>query len=223
MPNLDIWITVANLLYLFSYSVRDILWLRILTVIGSLCLLPYYYLQPEPLMVPIYWNLVFAAINLYWIARLLFERRPVKLDPDEQRLYQLAFRTLTPREAFNLFKLGAWKSPASGARLVKQGEAVDSLSVLFSGKATVKKSGRIVAEIGEGQFVGEIASLTGNKVAPIDITTTEASRMMTWPKAVLRKAIDKTPDLGVAIDMALGVDMARLLTQSWDSQTPGHT
>jgi CRP-like cAMP-binding protein len=174
-------------------------------------------------MVPIYWNLVFSAINLYWIARLLFERRPVQLAPDEQRLYQLAFRTLTPREAFNLFKLGAWKSPASGERLVEHGEAVDSLSVLLSGKATVKESGRVVAEIGEGQFIGEIASLTDNKVAPVDITTTEASRMMTWPKAVLRKAIDETPDLGVAIEMALGVDMARLLTESWKSQTPGQT
>jgi hypothetical protein len=223
MSNLDMWINVANLLYLFSYSVRDILWLRVLTVIGALCLLPYYYLQPEPLMVPIYWNLVFSAINLYWIARLLFERRPVQLDPDEQRLYQLAFRTLTPREAFNLFKLGTWKSSASGARLVEHGEAVDSLSVLLSGKATIKESGRVVAEVGEGQFVGEIASLTDNKLAPVDITTTEASRMMTWPKAVLRKAIDETPDLGVAIEMALGVDMARLLTESWKSQTPGQT
>jgi CRP-like cAMP-binding protein len=199
------------------------LWLRVLTVIGALCLLPYYYLQPEPLMVPIYWNLVFSAINLYWIARLLFERRPVKLDPDEQRLYQLAFRTLTPREAFNLFKLGTWKSPDSGVRLVDHGEAVDSLSVLLSGKATIKESGRVVAEIGEGQFVGAIASLTDNKVAPVDITTSEPSRMMTWPKAVLRKTIDKTPDLGIAIDMALGVDMARLLTESWKLQTPGHT
>jgi hypothetical protein len=47
--------------------------------------------------------------------------------------------------------------------------------------------------------------------------------MMTWPKAVLRKTIDKTPDLGVAIEMALGVDMARLLTESWEPQTPGQT
>jgi hypothetical protein len=42
MFKLDVWINVANLLYLFSYSVRDILWLRALTVIGALCLLPYY-------------------------------------------------------------------------------------------------------------------------------------------------------------------------------------
>jgi hypothetical protein len=222
MFNLEVLVNAGNLMYLFSYSVRDILWLRVLTVIGGLCLLPYYYLQPEPLMAPIYWNLVFVAINVYWITRLLLERRPVQLDPDEQRLYRLAFRTLTPREALNLFKLGTWRSPASGERLVKHGEAVDSLSILLSGRATVEANGRVVADIGEGQFVGGIASFTEKKLAPIDITTTEPTRLMTWPKAVLRKAIEKKPDLGMAIETALGVDMTRLLTESWDPQTPGH-
>ncbi len=65
MISLDVWINVANVLYLASYSVRDILWLRILSVTGGLCLLPYYYLQPAPLMTPIYWNILFLAINAY--------------------------------------------------------------------------------------------------------------------------------------------------------------
>jgi hypothetical protein len=33
-------------------------------VVGAFCLLPYFYLQPEPLMTPMYWNLVFTALNL---------------------------------------------------------------------------------------------------------------------------------------------------------------
>src|SRR3546814_1855609 len=78
--------------------VRDILWLRILAVVATACLIPYFYIQPEPLMTPIYWNLVFAALNIYWICRLLLERRPVKLSAEEQRLCELVFRTMTPRE-----------------------------------------------------------------------------------------------------------------------------
>jgi len=105
---------------------------------------------------------------------------------------------------------------------VKQGEAVDSLSILLSGRATAEASGRVVAEIGKGQFVGGIASFTDKKVAPIDITATEPTRLMTWPKAVLRKVIEKNPDMGVAIETALAVDMTRLLTESWDPQAPGH-
>ena len=87
----DFWITSANLLYLASYSVRDILWLRALTIVAAGLLIPYYYLQPAPLWIAIGWNLLFTAINLYWITRLLLQRRPVQLSSDEQQFRQLCF------------------------------------------------------------------------------------------------------------------------------------
>ena len=43
---MDYLINIANVLYLFSYLVRDILWLRILTVIAASFLIPYFYLRP---------------------------------------------------------------------------------------------------------------------------------------------------------------------------------
>ena len=99
MPlQIDLLIHLANVLYLFAFMVRDILWLRILTVIAAACIIPYFYLRPEPLMTPIYWNLVFTALNVYWIVRLLLERRPVPMNEEEARLYQLAFRTMKPRD-----------------------------------------------------------------------------------------------------------------------------
>src|SRR5262245_17623764 len=73
----------SNVLYLFAFMVRDILSLRILTIVAAACLIPYFYFRPEPLMTPIYWNLVFTALNIYWICRLLLERLPVKLSADE--------------------------------------------------------------------------------------------------------------------------------------------
>ena len=39
---MDVLIHVANVLFLLSYSVRDILWLRLLTVVAIISLLPYY-------------------------------------------------------------------------------------------------------------------------------------------------------------------------------------
>jgi len=40
-------------LYLFAYMVRDILWLRLLTVFAAALLMAYFYLQPVSLMTPI--------------------------------------------------------------------------------------------------------------------------------------------------------------------------
>ena len=67
----DLLVHAANVLYLLAFMVRDIVLLRVLTVIAIVCLIPYYYSRPEPMMVAIYWNLGFLALNLYWIARLL--------------------------------------------------------------------------------------------------------------------------------------------------------
>ena len=223
MNNLDVWINVANVLYLASYSVRDILWLRILTVTGALCALPYFYLQPTPLMTPIYWSLIFMTINVYWIVQLLIERRPVQLAPDEQRLYQLAFRTLTPREAMNLFRLGTWRSAGSGEFLAKRDEELDSLSIILSGRATAEANGRVVAEIGAGQLIGQISYFTENEPAVADVKTTEPTRLMIWPKEALLKVTKSNPDLGFAIKMAIGVDISRHLMESLKQESPGRT
>ena len=72
---MDYFINIANILYLISYFMQDVLLLRGLTVIAAFCLILYFYFQPDPLMVPIYWNLFFIALNIYWVARLALERK----------------------------------------------------------------------------------------------------------------------------------------------------
>jgi hypothetical protein len=113
----DLWITGANLLYLASYSVRDILWLRILTIAAAVLLIPYYYLQSQPLWIAISWNLVFVGINLFWVARLLLERRSVQLTEDEQRLRQFCFPLLNPADVARLCRMGTWEHIEAGTCL----------------------------------------------------------------------------------------------------------
>ena len=104
---MEFMIHIANGLYMLSYLMRDVLWLRVLTVLAASCLLPYLYFRPDPLFAAIYWNLIFTSLNIYWICRLLLERRPVRLTYDQQRLSQLAFQTLTPRE---MWRQIAWRT-----------------------------------------------------------------------------------------------------------------
>jgi hypothetical protein len=68
-------ITIANLLYVGAYFVREVLWLRMLALAGSCCLALYFASRPDPLMNVVCWNLFFAALNAFWIARLLAQRR----------------------------------------------------------------------------------------------------------------------------------------------------
>ena len=72
---MEYFINIANVLFLMSYFVRDMLLLRILSVTATSCLLPYFYFREDPIMTVIYWNSFFIGLNLFWILRLSLERR----------------------------------------------------------------------------------------------------------------------------------------------------
>lgn len=209
MQNPLVWITTANVLYLASYSVRDILWLRILTVIGALLLIPYYMLQPAPLMAAIGWSLVFIAINAYWIVRLIIERRPVHLTPDEERLRKLSFPSLTAREALNLFGLGTWEDIPSGGSIVKHDLDQKRFSVILRGMADVESSGKTIAELSDGQFVGVI-DLCADRV-PIDVIVRQPAHIMCWPVQTLKVFLTDRPDAAPALQRSIGLELQRML------------
>jgi hypothetical protein len=198
--------------------VRDILWLRILTVIAASCLIPYFYFQPVPLMTPIYWNLTFTALNIFWIVRLFLERRPVKLSAEEQRLCELVFRTMTPREMIKILKLATWEEAATGECFVERDKPLDRLMVIFSGKACVEVDGRNVTELEPGQFIGGISYVT-EETAPANIVSLEPTRYVSWPKSKLKEFMNKNPDLHSALKTTLAVDLTKWLQATWARET----
>ena len=208
-----VWITVANVIYLLSYSVRDILLLRILTVVGAGLLIPYYALQSVPLTSAIRWSLVFIAINLYWIVRLIVERRPVRLTPDEARLHQLAFPSLTPREARDLCAMGEWDDVAAGGSLVGHDREGGHFSVILRGKADVIYRNTKVAELGEGQFCGDI-DLRADSVGDIDVLMLTAARVMCWPRDRLKDFAARRPDVALTLHRSVGFQLRDLLVET---------
>ena len=70
----------ANMLYLFSYLVRDLLHLRLLTIVAACCLVAYFYNQAEPLMTVVGWNLFFVALNVLQLTRILWERHRTRVN-----------------------------------------------------------------------------------------------------------------------------------------------
>ena len=211
---MDYLINIANILYLFSYLVRDILWLRILTVIAASCLIPYFYFRPDPLIIAIYWNLLFTSLNIFWIGRLLVERRPVQLSGNDLRLYQLVFRCLTPREMQQLLKLGRWEKAAEQECFISQGNTLDRLMVICSGKACVMKDGKAVEELGDGQFIGGIPFISENS-APADVIALEETYYMSWPKKELKAFLEGKAELHTALQLTLGFDLSKRLEATY--------
>jgi len=211
---MDYLIHTANVLYMFSYLVRDILWLRVLTVIAASLLIPYFYAQPTPLLTPIYWNLGFTALNVYWIWRLLLERRPVQLSADEQRLRQLAFRAMTPRDLLKLMGLAQWENHPAHHIFLEPGETPERLAVIYAGRVCVAVEGSPVAELTEGTFIGGTHFFT-DEPGRANVFALEPIRCVWWPKVKLKGFLRKNPELRASFQLILGMDLTKRLQESW--------
>ncbi len=203
---MDYLVHIAYVLYLISYSVRDMMWLRALTVVASIVLLPYYYYQSPPLYVPTVWLTLFTLINMVQIVILILERRPVTMSDEQAELYGLAFKTLPPREFLKLYKLAEWKDASEGELIVEQGRAGGGVLLLTRGGVRIDLDGRQIAEMIPGQFVGEISYLT-NEVASAHVTTTETSRCVFWAAQELERFFALNADLKGKFMAILGVDL----------------
>ena len=71
---MEILVYMANGMYLVSYFMKDMLPLRVLTVVAALCLVAYFYMRPEPMITVVCWNLFFVALNVFQIARIFASR-----------------------------------------------------------------------------------------------------------------------------------------------------
>jgi hypothetical protein len=207
MHAIDYLVHFSNILMLASYSVRDILWLRWFAVAAALTNIPYFLLQGTVLWPPILWALVFTAINLYQIARLYLERRPVVLSQDEQKLYDLGFRSLRPREFVSLSLVGEWKNAEAGEKVMTEGEPVSSLCIPITGTADVRRQGERIGAVRPGNIIGTALALTGEP-SPVEVTFTEPARYMRWPLPSLRRFMDKRPDLRVTLQSLVNRDLA---------------
>jgi CRP-like cAMP-binding protein len=212
----DYLVHFSNILLLVSYSVRDILWLRWFAVAAALTNMPYFLLQHTVLWPPILWALVFIAINLYQISRIYLERRPVVLSADEQRLYELGFQSLRPREFVALTLVGEWKNGVVGDKVLIEGEPVSRLCISISGNAEVRQQGRLVGTLEPGHIIGTALALTGAP-SPVNATFTEVARYMSWPLPSLRTFMDRRPDLRVALQSLVNRDLAGKIERLFSS------
>jgi len=144
----------ANLLFVISYSLKDVMLLRIFALCGSAISVPYYYLQSPVLWEPIGWSVVFMTINGYHVWRLWLERRPVQLSTDEAKLYDLTFFPLTRRRFLDLVRLGQWADLKAGDILVRPGQPIDEVVVPLTESIEAKVGERALGRFAAGEIVG---------------------------------------------------------------------
>jgi hypothetical protein len=211
---MTVLIHVANVMYVGSYLVKDILWLRLLTILGGLVLMAYYVLLPMPLWAAVGWNVLFLSINAWQIRLLVLERRPVRLAPREARLYQLAFRSLTLHEFAKLLAIAQWEDLEPGARVVEQDQPLERIMVIAMGRAGVEIGGTKLAELRPGCFAGEMSFLSGGR-PNASVVALEPTTVVWWPHRKLRSLLDGNAPLRAAVQRLIGEDLVAKLRPEW--------
>lgn len=172
---------IANTLYVISYMLTSMIWLRILAIVAAASTFPYFYFQTEPLWSALFWQSCFLAVNLVNLLVLLFRMRDTHFDDDERRAYELKFSDLKPHEARPIFRYAERVSLSEGSPLLRDGERNESLFLILEGKCSVLKNGVEVAVLAPGHFVGELSFLSGDDVSA-DVVAAENTALMSWDR-----------------------------------------
>jgi len=198
----------------FSFLVKDILYLRILSILASLFSVFYnFYIPLEPMWLPIGWNLVFVVVNLYHIAVIIYEKRPVQMSPKEKELYETMFRGLTPVEFLKITKVAEWKQFKAPLPIITQGKPVNDLILIYNGMVDILVNDNKVAELKDGQFVGEMSFLT-EKPATATCRVSHNTECLVWKQREFKDLLKRNPSLYFTIQSLLSEQVSNNLVSS---------
>ena len=187
----------------FSFLVKDILWLRIVSILASLFSVFYNWVIPiEPMWIPIGWNFVFVGLNLYHIAVIIYEKRPIKMAPKDKELYETLFKDLSPVEYLKISKVAQWKKYKSGETIIRQDHLVPDLILIYNGTVDVVVENKKVAELKDGQFVGEMSFLT-EKTATATCIVKHNTECLVWKQPEFKELLKRNPSLYYTIQSLL--------------------
>jgi len=187
----------------FSFLVKDILWLRVVSILASLFSVLYnFYIPAEPMWLAINWNIVFVLVNLYHIAVIIYEKRPIKMAPKDKELYETLFRDLSPVEYLKISKVAQWKVFKSGETIIRQTHLVPDLILIYNGTVDVAVDGAKVAELKDGQFVGEMSFLTEKSATATCIVKHDAECLV-WKQQEFKDLLKRNPSLYYTIQSLL--------------------
>ena len=121
-----------------SFLVKDIFWLRLMSITASCFSIFYnYFIPAEPMIIAIFWNGVFIAVNLYHIGIILYEKRQVKMDDKNEELYSTLFKDMTPVEYLKISRAAQWETLKPNMRIITQGMPVPDLYLIYNGTVDV--------------------------------------------------------------------------------------
>jgi len=163
--------------------------------------------------IPIGWNFVFVLVNVYHIAVILYEKRPINMDDKNQELYDTLFKEMSPVEYLKISKAAKWITFKSGEVITTQKSPVKDLVLIYNGTIDVAVDGNKVADLRDGQFVGEMSFLT-EKPATASCIVKYDSECLVWKQNEFKELLKRNPSLYFSIQSLLSAQVSSNLVKS---------
>ena len=153
------------------------------------------------------WALIFTAVNAVHFMALMNRARSGKLLDEERELFDEVMKVGEPGQQRHLKDLIDWRDISVGDTLVTQGQARPPLIYVARGRADIAVDGKSVGECSQGDFLGEMALLSG-QTATATVTAAEPMRVARFDREALAQLARAAPEVGRALDSALNRSLA---------------
>ncbi len=196
----------------FSYMMRDIKWLRIVTIVAMVGdLFVYYNIRAgSPLWVQFGMSALIIVINAVMLFFLWKEKQAQHFAGDAGWLYEHVFGPLTAGEFRRVLKLGRWNHLQEGDYVLHKGALVGEVGFVVHGRLDATWGDTLLNSVTPGGLVGEISYLTG-KVASADVSAGTDTLLFVLPHGVLDQIKLERPDLHTKLMYVLGREVAQKL------------
>jgi hypothetical protein len=239
-----VWTNICGhgaFLYLaLSYLETDIWNLRLFATGGIVLQMFFQYYRPQPLWIPIKWNVIFLIINAFMIGQIYYEYVTAEnVTLEEKNIYASMFRDLGMNivSYFRLISCAERVVLTPGEALISAGVHNDYLSLVISGSLDVIREGEAVSSIGPEMFCGEMSFLqwkdelrkhllkdpvaepnTVHILGVGSIVAAEETVIYRWRFWDLHKLFLRDMQIGVVVERLLSNDLNNKLKNNWKEE-----
>ena len=122
--------------------------------------------------------------------------------PKDKELYETLFKELSPVEYLKITKIAEWKKFKAGDTLIRESHMVTDLILIYNGTVDINVKGEKVAELKDGQFVGEMSFLTEKSATATCIVKHDAECLV-WKQKEFKDLLKRNPSLYYTIQSLL--------------------
>ena len=203
---------IAAMFTLLSFLFRDQIKLRIFAAVGDALVTIYFFVAfDQPLWNSMLWSFLNVCINSAMILLILRDGRQGGMSDLELSLFR-NLDALSPGQFRNLMKIGKWHKSEDATVLTSEGEALNKLYYVLSGKILIAKANRAL-EVSPKLFIGELAFLR-QRPATATVTVSADGDYVSWDHDDLEKLFQRNEDLRTAMKLLMGRDVAEKMAKS---------